>query len=96
LALPLHPLRKASIRRVQIAIGFENWRPVLYAYVLWGYRPWRGQIMARGEAGHRALLPFAGLVVHRCYGDLSTFFSLYIAFTDWNLSAFDPPKLNGL
>ena len=25
-----------------------------------------------------------------------TFFGIYIAFTDWNLSAFDPPKLNGL
>ena len=72
-----------------IATGFGNWRPVLYAYVLWAVALGAGQVMIRGEAGHRALFLLPALI-------FPTFFGIYIAFTDWNLSAFDPPKFNGL
>ena len=79
-----------------ITTGFENWRPVLYAYVLWAVALGAGQVMVRGEAGHRALFLLPALLFTIVMVIFPTFFGIYIAFTDWNLSAFDPPKLNGL
>jgi multiple sugar transport system permease protein len=35
-----------------ITTGFANWRPVLYAYVLWAVALGASQVMVRGEAGH--------------------------------------------
>ena len=78
-----------------ISTGFENWRPVLYAYVLWAVALGVGQVMVRGEAGHRALFLLPALLFTIVMVIFPTFFGIYIAFTDWNLSAFDPPKFNG-
>src|SRR5687767_15953359 len=36
-------------------LGFQNWRPLLYAYLAWAVALGAGQVMIRGEAGHRAL-----------------------------------------
>ena len=79
-----------------LSTGFENWRPVLYVYVLWAVALGTGQVMVRGEAGHRALFLLPALLFTIAMVIFPTFFGIYIAFTDWNLSAFDPPKLNGL
>lgn len=79
-----------------ISTGFENWRPVLYAYILWAVALGAGQVMIRGEAGHRALFLLPALLFTIVMVIFPTFFGIYIAFTDWNLSAFDPPKFNGL
>jgi multiple sugar transport system permease protein len=38
-----------------IAAGFGDWRPVLYAYLLWAIAFGAGQVMIRGERGLRAL-----------------------------------------
>ncbi len=78
-----------------IPYGFENWRPVMYAYILWGISIGAGQVLMHGEAGHRALFLLPALLFTIALVIFPTFFGLYIAFTDWNLSAFDPPKLNG-
>ena len=32
-----------------VGFGFANWRPVLYAYALWGIALGVGQVMARGS-----------------------------------------------
>ena len=69
---------------------------MLYAYVLWAVALGAGQVMVRGEAGHRALFLLPALLFTIVMVIFPTFFGIYIAFTDWNLSAFDPPKLNGL
>jgi multiple sugar transport system permease protein len=79
-----------------ISFGFENWRPSLYAYILWAVTLGVGQVMLRGEAGHRAIFLLPALLFTIVMVIFPTVFGLYIAFTDWNLSAFDPPKLNGL
>ena len=71
-----------------ITTGFENWRPVLYAYVLWAVALGAGQVMVRGEAGHRALFLLPALLFTIVMVIFPTFFGIYIAFTDWNLSAF--------
>jgi multiple sugar transport system permease protein len=78
------------------SFGFENWRPILYAYIAWGVALGAGQVMKRGEAGHRALFLLPALLFTIALVIFPTFFGLYIAFTDWNLSAFEGQKFNGL
>ena len=52
--------------------------------------------MIRGEAGHRALFLLPALLFTIAMVIFPTFFGIYIAFTDWNLSAFEGQKFNGL
>ena len=79
-----------------IDLGFETWRPTLYAYILWGICLCAGQVIARGEHGKRTLfvLPAALFVVSMVVFPL--LFGLVIAFSDWNLSSPDGRKFNGL
>src|SRR5262249_20574429 len=79
-----------------IEIGFENWRPVLYGFVVWGAALGLAQVMIRGEAGHRALFLLPAVLFTVAMVIFPTFFGLYIAFTDWNLSAFAGRQFNGL
>jgi multiple sugar transport system permease protein len=76
--------------------GFATWRPLLYAYVVWGIAVGAGQVMTRGEDGHRALFLLPALLFTIAMVIFPTFFGLYIAFTDWNLSALEGQKFNGL
>jgi multiple sugar transport system permease protein len=78
-----------------IAIGFETWRPTLYAYLLWGTCLCAGQVIARGEHGKRALfiLPATLFVISMVVFPL--LFGLIIAFSDWNLSSPDGRQFNG-
>ena len=38
-----------------VAVGFADWRPVLYAYLLWGVALGAAQVIIKGERGHQAL-----------------------------------------
>lgn len=80
----------------RIPFGFETWRPVLYAYVLWAMALCAVQVMVRGEQGRRTLfvLPAALFVVSMVVFPI--LFGLYISFTDWNLSSLTGPRFNGL
>ena len=78
------------------SLGFANWRPLLYAYLVWGIAIGVGQVLTRGEDGHRALFLLPALLFTIAMVIFPTFFGLYIAFTDWNLSAFEGQKFNGL
>jgi multiple sugar transport system permease protein len=77
------------------ASGFGSWRPVLYAYVLWALAVTFGQMLIRGERGQRAafLLPAVFFTVALVI--FPTVFGLYLAFTDWNLSAAVGRRFNG-
>ena len=79
-----------------IAAGFGNWRPVLYAYVLWGIALGAGQVMIRGEAGSRALFVLPAALFTVAVVVFPTLFGFYIASLDWNLSSFEGPKFAGL
>jgi multiple sugar transport system permease protein len=79
-----------------IAAGFETWRPVLYAYVVWSVALGASQVMIRGELGHRALFVLPAVLFTVAVVVFPTFFGLYIAFTDWNLSSFTGRRFNGL
>lgn len=78
------------------AAGFANWRPVLYAYVLWAVALGAGQVLMRGEQGQRALFLLPALLFTLAMVIFPTLFGLYIAFTDWNLSSFAGRRFNGL
>jgi multiple sugar transport system permease protein len=79
-----------------IDLGLENWRPTLYAYVLWAICLCWSQVLVRGEQGKRVLfvLPAVLFVVSLVVFPL--IFGLIIAFSDWNLSSPTGRKFNGL
>jgi multiple sugar transport system permease protein len=76
--------------------GFENWRPVAYAYVIWAVALGVRQVLSRGERGHQALFLLPALLFTIAMVIFPTFFGLYIAFTDWNLSSLLGRHFNGL
>jgi multiple sugar transport system permease protein len=78
------------------SVGFENWRPVLYAFLAWGIALGASQVLSRGEAGHRAVFLLPALLFTIAMVIFPTFFGFYIAFTDWNLSSVEGPRFNGL
>src|SRR5215216_4756604 len=78
------------------SVGFENWRPVLYGFLAWGVALGAGQIMTRGEAGKRAVFLLPAVLFTLAMVIFPTFFGLYLAFTDWNLSSAEGARFNGL
>ncbi|RYH06993.1 carbohydrate ABC transporter permease [Tropicimonas sp. IMCC6043] len=80
----------------RVALGFETWRPTLYAYVLWAGCVCWGQVILHGEHGKRSLfiLPAALFVISMVVFPL--IFALGIAFSNWNLSSPDGRQFNGL
>ena len=80
----------------RVASGFDTWRPVLYAYMLWATALCAAQVIVNGEKGKRTLfvLPAALFVVSLVVFPL--LFALYISFTDWNLASPNGPQPNGL
>jgi multiple sugar transport system permease protein len=90
----------AALQLMQAAgrIGsiFANWRPTLYAYVLWAVCLCWGQVLRHGEHGKRSLfvLPAALFVISMVV--IPLIFGLGIAFSDWNLSSPTGRRFNGL
>jgi multiple sugar transport system permease protein len=76
--------------------GFANWRPTLFAYILWAVCLCWSQVLVRGEHGKRTLfvLPAALFVISLTVFPL--LFGLVIAFSDWNLSSPLGRQFNGL
>ncbi|MGE3876802.1 MAG: carbohydrate ABC transporter permease [Parvibaculaceae bacterium] len=79
-----------------IAAGFDTWRPVLYAFVLWAIALGAAQVLIRGERGKHALFVLPAVAFTVAMVIFPTIFGLYIAFTDWNLSSLTGRRFNGL
>ena len=79
-----------------ISFGFSDWRPVLYAYLLWAIIFGVGQVMVRGERGLRALFLLPAVFFTVAVVIFPTLFGIYIASLDWNLSSLEGPRFNGL
>jgi multiple sugar transport system permease protein len=77
------------------SLGFENWRPTLYAYMVWATCLCWGQVILYGEQGKRRLfiLPAVLFVVSMVVFPL--IFALGIAFSSWNLASPDGRQFNG-
>ena len=80
----------------RVSLGFDDWRPLLYAYVAWAFVIGAGQVVARGEDGQKALFVLPALLFTILMAVFPTVFGLYIAFTDWNLSQLNGYHFNGL
>ena len=77
------------------AFGWENWRPALYAVVIWSVALCASLVLTRGEAGKKLLFVLPAFLFTIFMVIFPTLFGLYIAFTDWNLSSFAGQKFNG-
>lgn len=79
-----------------VDLGFENWQPTFYAYILWAVALCVGQVLIRGEQGKRLLfvLPSALFVISLTV--IPLIFGLAIAFSDWNLASRGGPQFAGL
>lgn len=82
--------------RGTIGVELENWRPALYGYLIWATCLCIAQVVLHGEQGKRSLfiLPATLFVIAMVIFPL--IFALTLAFSNWNLSAFDGPRFNGL
>ena len=79
-----------------VPAGFANWRPTLYAFVLWGVALGVSQVLEYGEIGRQRLFVLPALLFTGAMVIFPTLFGLYIAFTDWNLNAQSGHHFNGL
>lgn len=80
----------------KLTAGFYNWRPILYAYLLWSVALGISQVMIRGERGLRALFLLPAILFTVAVVIFPTLFGFYIASLDWNLSSLEGPHFNGL
>jgi multiple sugar transport system permease protein len=78
------------------AAGFENWRPVVYAWLIWSVALGAAQVIIRGERGQRALFILPAVLFTVAMVIFPTLSGFYIAFTDWNLSQLEGRHFNGL
>jgi len=79
-----------------ISAGFENWQPVMYAYLVWAIGLCWSQVLIRGERGKRALFVLPAFLFTIAMVIFPLLFGIYIALHDWNLSSFEGMKYNGL
>ena len=79
-----------------VALGFENWRPTLYAYGVFSVLLCTGIVLSRGERGWRALFILPAALFTVAMAIFPTLFGLSIAFTDWNLASATGQKFNGI
>jgi multiple sugar transport system permease protein len=76
-------------------IGFDTWRPLLYAYLVWAIAVGASQVLRRGEKGSRALFVLPAVLFTVAVVIFPTLFGFYIASLDWNLSSFEGPHFYG-
>ena len=79
-----------------LAAGFSDWRPILYAYLVWAVALGVSQVAIRGERGLRALFVLPAVLFTIAVVIFPTLFGFYIASLDWNLSSLEGPHFNGL
>jgi multiple sugar transport system permease protein len=78
------------------SFGFANFRPVMYAFLLWSVTLGVRQATEYGEAGQQRLFLLPALLFTAAMVIFPTIFGLYIAFTNWNLNAEGGHHFNGL
>ncbi|WP_423068653.1 carbohydrate ABC transporter permease [Devosia sp. CN2-171] len=88
----LQALNSAGI----LPLGLRDWRPTLYAYLLWAVALGYGQVLMRGQAGLKALFILPAALFTAAMAIFPTLFGLSIAFTDWNLASLTGQKFNGI
>ncbi|MDT7952088.1 MAG: sugar ABC transporter permease [Acetobacteraceae bacterium] len=86
----------AALVAAQAFGTFANWRPVLYAFVLWSLALCGSRLLVHGERGVPSLFILPAVLFTVAMVIFPTVFGLFIAFSDWNLSATSGRQFNGL
>lgn len=87
---------QAADQAGMVGIGFTDWKPTLYAVLLWSVALGWSQVLMRGEYGKRMLFVLPAFLFTVFMVIFPTIFGLYIAMTEWNLSSLDGARFNGL
>jgi multiple sugar transport system permease protein len=77
------------------SLGFEDWRPTLYAYLLWATCLCWGQVLIHGEQGKRRLFVLPAVLFVVSLTVFPLLFGVLIALSDWNLSNPEGRRFNG-
>lgn len=76
--------------------GLSNWRPVAYAFVLWAVALCVGLILSKGPRGEQDVFLLPAALLTLAFVIFPTIYAVFIAFSDWNLSAVNGRTFNGL
>lgn len=76
--------------------GFETWRPVLYAFLLWSVALCASRVVAFGPRAYPSLFILPAVLFTVAMAIFPAVFGLTVAFSDWNLSAAAGQRFNGL
>jgi multiple sugar transport system permease protein len=79
-----------------VSIRFGNWRPTMFAFLMWGVALGVSQVLKYGERGKQTVFVLPALLFTAAMVIFPTIFGLYIAFTNWNLNAEGGHHFNGL
>ena len=82
--LILTVLLQSLDQTIFLTFGFENWRPTLYAYLLWAFCLCLGQVILYGEQGKRRLFILPAVLFVISVVIFPLIFALGIAFSSWN------------
>src|SRR4030088_242611 len=74
-----------------ITAGFVDWRPLLYAYLIWATAFGVGQTVMRGQRGLRALFRLPAVLFTVAVVIFPSLFGSYLGWLDWTLSSFEGP-----
>jgi multiple sugar transport system permease protein len=78
------------------ARGFSNWRPIGYAYLLWGATAAAVQPTIYGERGVQRLFLMPALLLVFAFAIFPAVFEFYLASTDWHLGSMLGRQFSGL
>lgn len=79
-----------------VRLGLADWRPLLYAYVVWGIALCIRQVLVHGERGRRALFVLPAALFTVAMVVFPMIFGITLALSDWNLASLTGGKFNGL
>ncbi|WP_298435378.1 carbohydrate ABC transporter permease [uncultured Jannaschia sp.] len=80
----------------RLDLGFESWRPTLYAFCLFATLLCWAQVVLHGEQGKRTLFVLPAALFVGALVIFPLIFGVGIALSDWNLASPDGRQFNGL
>ncbi|HVY50855.1 MAG TPA: sugar ABC transporter permease [Devosia sp.] len=79
-----------------VHLGLTDWRPLLFAYVVWSIALCIRQVMVHGEKGRRALFVLPAALFTLAMVVFPMIFGISLALSDWNLASLTGGRFNGL
>jgi multiple sugar transport system permease protein len=77
-------------------VGFDNWRPVVIAFLGWAVCLCASLVLTRGQRGEQAVFLLPAALITFAFVIFPTIYALFIAFHNWNLSAAAGRQFTGL